>query len=299
MTDGSPADSDGTSTASHLRVMTWNLWWRFGPWQARAPAIAATIAAQRPDVLLLQEVWSADGTSAAHRIAEDPSVFGDAHVAITDDPFGGRDVGFHNAIVSRWPIREVRSTPLPGADGAPGHRRVLTAMIETPWGSWPFASTHLEYRFHQSALRSRQTRTVLEAVVDVRGDPETSLPVIVGGDFNAVPDSDEIRGLTGRAAPPVDGIVLSDAWEHAARDAREGGDSGADGPTWRADNPYQAGSAWPNRRLDYVFVSWPRPKPVGNPVAAWLAGVDAVEGIWPSDHAAVVVDITVPDSRRA
>jgi len=38
-------------------------------------------------------------------------------------------------------------------------------------------------------------------------------------------------------------------------------------------------------------VSWPRPKPLGNPRRAWLAGVDPVDGVWPSDHAAVVVDL--------
>jgi hypothetical protein len=80
----------------------------------------------------------------------------------------------------------------------------------------------------------------------------------------------------------VHNLVLTDAWEQVGDGA---------GWTWRSDNPYQASSSWPNRRLDYVFVTWPRPKPFGNPVRAWLAGVDGVDGIWPSDHAAVVVDV--------
>jgi hypothetical protein len=56
--------------------------------------------------------------------------------------------------------------------------------------------------------------------------------------------------------------------------------------------PYQADTAWPNRRLDYVFVSWPRPKPLGNPLRAHLAGTDAIGELHPSDHAAVVVDLS-------
>jgi endonuclease/exonuclease/phosphatase family metal-dependent hydrolase len=147
------------------------------------------------------------------------------------------------------------------------------------------ASTHLDYQFDQSAVRQLQVATVLEAVADHRGDPTADLPPIVAGDFNAIPDSDEIRMVTGRAAPPVPGALLSDCWEHV-------GDGS--GSTWRRDNPYQVDSAWPQRRLDYVFVSWPRPKPVGNPVAAWLAGVDPVDGVVPSDHAAVVVDVLTP-----
>ena len=37
--------------------MTWNLWWRFGPWEQRQQAIIDTIRAHRPDVVCLQEVW--------------------------------------------------------------------------------------------------------------------------------------------------------------------------------------------------------------------------------------------------
>ena len=51
-------------------------------------------------------------------------------------------------------------------------------------------------------------------MVDRRGDPESDLPVVIGGDFNAVPDSDEIRMATGRVAPPRPGVLLSDSWEH-------------------------------------------------------------------------------------
>ena len=162
---------------------------------------------------------------------------------------------------------------------------MLLADVATPWGAWPFAATHLDYRFDQSATRQAQVGAVLDAVVERRGDPERDLPVIVGGDFNAVPDSDEIRLATGRSAPPRPGVLLSDCWEHVGDDP---------GWTWRRDNPYQEGTAWPQRRLDYVFVSWPRPKPVGNPVAAWLVGVEPVDGIVPSDHAAVVVELTTP-----
>lgn len=127
-----------------------------------------------------------------------------------------------------------------------------------------------------------QCEALLAIVKGVRGDPEVAPPVIVGGDFNAPPDADEIRMLTGRSAAPETGVVLSDCWEHVGE---------GPGPTWRDDNPYQSSSAWPNRRLDYVFISWPRPKPLGNPVRAWLAGREAVDGVVPSDHAAVVVDL--------
>ncbi len=262
--------------------MTWNLWWRFGPWQARQAPIAAVVAGVDPDIILLQEVWGAEGTSAAHVLAG--TVGG--HVALSEDTAPSGRVGFHNAIISRWPIVDIVSRPLPTADGGPSHRSVLAVSVTTPWGPWPVFTTHLEYRFDQSATRIRQATQLMQIVADRRGDPATDLPPIVGGDFNAVPDSDEIRMLTGRSAPPVERMVFTDCWELA------GGDDGA---TWRSDNPYQEATAWPNRRLDYLFVGWPRPKPVGNPVAARLAGERPVDGIWASDHAAVVVDLVTPD----
>lgn len=265
-----------------MRVMTWNLWWRFGPWEHRFDAIAHVIAEQQPDVLLLQEVWSDGDDSSAHRLAQ---LLG-FHVALTDDPFAGRrngTPGFHNAIVSRWPLLEVASHALPRADGTPGHRRALCAVVTADDGSrWPVVSTHLDHRFDESAVRQQQCEALLRVVAGLRGDPERDPPVVIGGDFNAPPDSDEVRMLTGRRAVPVPGLVLSDCWEHTG-----------DGPgaTWRSDNPYQTATAWPNRRLDYVFVSWPRPKPLGNPVRTWLAGIEPVGGVVASDHAAVVTEL--------
>ena len=262
-----------------MRVMTWNLWWRFGPWEQRAAAIESVVREMQPDVLLLQEVWADGADSAAHRLAE---ALGH-HVSLSDDPFAGRrPVGFHNAIVSRWPHLDVTSHALPRADGSPGHRRALTAVLDTDEGRWPVVSTHLDHRFDDSAVRQLQCRRLLEVIDDLRGEPDTTPPVVVGGDFNATPESDEIRMLTGRSAAPIPGLVLSDCWEHVGDGA---------GATWRSDNPYQTTTAWPNRRLDYLFVSWPRAKPIGNPVAARLVGIEPVDGVVASDHAALVVDL--------
>lgn len=262
-----------------MRVMTWNLWWQYGPWRERARVIEAVVRAEDPDVLMLQEVWGEDGTSAAHQLAS-PLGF---HAAITENTIGGRQqAGIHNGIVSRWPLLDVVSHPLPRLDGSPGHRRALTAVLAAPTARWPIVCTHLDYRFDDSAVRQVQAEALLRIVEGMRGDVDHEPPVIVAGDFNAVPDSDEIRLLTGRRPAPVRNLVLTDTWEQV-------GDG--PGPTWRRDNPYQAASAWSNRRLDYVFVSWPRPKPLGNPTRAWLAGLAAVDGIHPSDHAAVVVEL--------
>jgi endonuclease/exonuclease/phosphatase family metal-dependent hydrolase len=274
---------DGSVT---LRVMTWNLWWRFGDWEQRERAILEVVRSVDPDVLCLQEAWAdPDGNGPANRLAEE---FG--RHAVSSTRIGRHDVGFTNAVVSRWPLTPLADEALPRTDGSPGHRRIVAGIAATPWGPWTVASTHLDHRFDDGALREVQARRVLELAASWRSDPASDLPPIVGADLNAVPDSDEVRMLTGRR-PGVDGIVFSDAWEQVGE---------GHGATWRRDNPYCADSAWPNRRLDYVLVGWPRPKPVGNPLAARLVAEGPVdvdgERIWASDHAAVVVDLATADT---
>ena len=263
--------------------MTWNLWWRFGPWEQRHHAIVDTIRRIDPDVLCIQEAWIDTTSSIVDLLAEQLGMH-----AVQGARVGRHDLGFTNAVLSRWPAVPLADHALPGADGSPGHRRVVAADVATPWGDWPVASTHLDHRFDASGTRERQCRRLLELASAWRGEPTSDLPVIIGADLNAVPDSDEVRLLTGRRAG-VSGVVLSDAWEQTGPD---------DGWTWRRENPYSADSAWPNRRIDYVLVSWPRPKPVGNPVRSWLAGCEAVDvdgtPVWPSDHAGVVTELVTP-----
>src|SRR5262249_26083027 len=50
---------------SRLRLVTWKVWGRFGPWERRQTAIAETLAAAMPDVVALQEAWSADARGQA------------------------------------------------------------------------------------------------------------------------------------------------------------------------------------------------------------------------------------------
>jgi endonuclease/exonuclease/phosphatase family metal-dependent hydrolase len=53
-----------------VRVLTWNLWWRFGPWQERLDAIAGILADIDPDLCGLQEVWADEDANEAIALAE-------------------------------------------------------------------------------------------------------------------------------------------------------------------------------------------------------------------------------------
>lgn len=260
-----------------MRVVTWNIWWRFGPWEARAPGIEATLARVDADIVCLQEVWAVDGRDQAAELG----------ASLGYETFGsaGRDGGhpLGNAILSRYPIVESEIMALPSGEGTHGPRTVVRARLDAPHAPVEVFCTHLAYRFDESDLRRRQLDAACELIADRRGDPDVAFPPILCGDLNAVPTSDEIRSLTGEAPPPVPGLVFTDAWAAVG-----------DGPghTWDDRNPHRAGTTWPRRRLDYVMVGSPRPQPFGNPEAARLAGGRPVGGVWPSDHLAVVVDVS-------
>lgn len=261
-----------------IRLATWNLWWRHGDPDARAPAILETIRSVDPDVIGLQEVCSREPDQVTW-LSEELG----RHVVAA--PGGDEDrYTIVNAIASRWPILESAWRFVDVGD-KPKHRTVLWAHVDTPYGPWDVFTTHLSHGFDQSAMRSRQLDEIAAWVDERRRvGRDAVLPPVLVGDLNAVPDSDEIRRLTGRAEPAVAGLVFTDAWEQVG-----------DGPgeTYSDANPYVNDSAWPERRLDYVTVSWPRRRPNGNPVRATRFGLDPVDGVIGSDHWGVAVDLAV------
>lgn len=265
--------------AGTWRVVTWNIWWRFGSEpERRTPAVESTLQAVDPDVVCLQEVYAdRRGADDAARLA---AALGFHVVRSTPDPTAAETLA--NAVLARWPVVEHGEVALPDGSGRPGHRRAVWARLHAPFGLIPVVSTHLAYRFDESAVRQEQAGAVLELAGQLRGNPTEDPPAVVAGDLNAVPDSDELRRLTGRSAAPVAGLVLNDAWPQVRDDP---------GHTWVRRNPYLADSVWPERRLDYVLVSWPRPSPLANPAQAFLVGDGPVGGVWPSDHLGVAVDL--------
>ena len=266
----------GALLETRVRVLTWNLWWRFGPEERRRPAIAATLAALDPDVVALQEVWGeAGGTNFAAELAEGLG-FESAYAARLE--LDG--VQFGNAVLSRWPITSSTPTPLPAPPDADEQRLVLRADVDGPRGPLQVFSTHLNWRFDHSAVRQQQVRAIAEVVAGAR--PRTYPPVLCG-DFNAVPDSDEIRMLTGRAAGPVEGLVFHDAWEAA-------GDGGP-GHTWSNANPYAVLDLEPDRRIDYVLVGWPKAGGAGHVTSCEVVGTSPVDGVVPSDHYGVLAEL--------
>jgi endonuclease/exonuclease/phosphatase family metal-dependent hydrolase len=265
---------------TRLRVMTWNLWWRFGPWEARQPAIVATLRRVDADVYCFQEVWETrDGESQVATIAE---ALGYEFAAAAGLGLDLAPESLGNAIVSRWPIRASESRLLPAPAGFDEMRVVLRAEIEGPRGSIEVFCTHLNWRLDQSHVRQQQLRAVCELIAETKD--QRTYPPILCGDLNAEPMSDEIRILTGLAAAPVPKLVFFDSWAAA-------GDGGP-GYTWSQTNPFTALDPEPRHaRIDYVLVGYPQEGAAGEPVACRVAGDEPAVGVYPSDHYGVVTEL--------
>ena len=67
--DDIPPRSYGPLIETTVRVITWNVWGLYGPWQDREAAIAATLRNGRPDIVVLTESWAKDGDSQCAHLA--------------------------------------------------------------------------------------------------------------------------------------------------------------------------------------------------------------------------------------
>ncbi len=261
-------------------MLSWNIWWRFGPWEARQPAILSTLRRVDADILCLQEVWEtrADGNQAA-RLAD---ALGMHHVYASGLPLDSFEESLGNAVLSRWPITDTESRPLPAPPDLNELRVVLRAEIDGPRGPLEVFTTHLNWRMDQSHVRQEQVRAVCAFVAETRKRRER--PPIVCGDFNAEPESDEIRMMTGLTTLAVPKLVFFDAW-------RSGGDGGP-GWTWSRDNPFTVLDPDPDRRIDYVFSGYPDDEDgAGQVVQARVEGCEPVDGLYASDHYAVYAEL--------
>src|SRR5215211_7883893 len=54
-----------------IRVATWNVWGRLGPWEGRWPAIVDELRALDADVIALQETWRDEQRTQAHLLADE------------------------------------------------------------------------------------------------------------------------------------------------------------------------------------------------------------------------------------
>jgi endonuclease/exonuclease/phosphatase family metal-dependent hydrolase len=270
-----PYEPYGPVISSTMRVATWNVWGRFGDWEQRQVAIEDKLVEAAPDLVCLVESWSTpDGTQperTASRLGYDHQFFEG------DWQQDGWTSG--TGLVSRWPTITRERRPLRD-EGGGGVGEAVYALIDGERGPIQLFIAALDFPLGGSAVRQGQVRQLAAFIQEVTSRRH---PTVLCGDFNAGPDSDEIRMLTGKAVTAAEGLVFYDGWEIAG--------DGTPGYTWSNTNPLAAVGRYPDRRFDYVLSAWPRLGAAGHPTACRLLGVVPPEQPQLSDHYGVIADL--------
>jgi endonuclease/exonuclease/phosphatase family metal-dependent hydrolase len=193
--------------------------------------VAELIRGTGADLVLLQEV---DRNTQRSGPTDQPAAL--ARLTGYSVAFG-RTIGFQGgdygvALLSRWPIRRDTLIPLtvtaPPGGTVDSHeqRGVLVAMVAAPGGSLSVLDTHLDAS-GQDHWRVQEIAEVLRVAAGVR---ESGLPLLLGGDLNARPESPVHDAL--RAAG------FRDAWAECGT---------GDAMTFPAHAP--------DRRIDYLYLT--------------------------------------------
>ena len=179
-------------------------------------AVAGIINSLKPDLVAFQEVDNKTGrakrldlTAELSRRTGMEGVFGKAM-----DYDGG---GYGEAVLSRYPILEIKNNPLPHTAKAEP-RAALEVHIELPRGmKMAFVGTHLDHQRDQSN-RMMQAKRIMELYENY------DIPVVLVGDLNATSGSDPIN-------------LLGRQWSDAAQEDPQ--------PTFPSTGPV--------RRIDYIL----------------------------------------------
>jgi endonuclease/exonuclease/phosphatase family metal-dependent hydrolase len=266
----------GQLVQSTIRIVSWNVWGRYGvDWKDRQAGIEDTLFEAGPDVVCLVEAWRQGGTNQPELIAKRLELAHHHFAGDWEQEGWVSGVGF----VSRWPLSEPVRRALHDETGA-GFGQAVHVVVDGERGLIQLFIAMLDYPLDASALRQAQTRQLASFVSEVS---RRRYPTVVCGDFNAGPDSEEIRMLTGRTATALPGLVFYDAWEVAG--------DGTAGYTWSNRNPLAAIGLYPDRRFDYILSAWPRPGGVGHPTHCTLLGVRPADQLQLSDHYGVLADL--------
>lgn len=165
---------------------------------------------------------------------------------------------------------------LPFLPAAHRHEPVaLTATLDHPAGLLHVVVACVEWEPEFADDQLAQTRALAALVTDPALDGP--LPVLLTADLNAAPDRPEARVLT---------EVMADTWIL--------GGGAPDAVTLSSGHPFAplAATRQLDQRIDYVLA---RPGHSGQRVEARHACLadEPVDGLYPSDHFAVVVDLVL------
>jgi endonuclease/exonuclease/phosphatase family metal-dependent hydrolase len=261
-----------------LRVLTLNIWNRCGPWDERLVAIRSCLTSLDADLVGLQEVLV---TSEGDRLDQAASIAEGLGYTLAFGASHSNGYKFGNAVLSRWPIARTEVFALPKLDAAE-RRSLLFAEIDSPMGKLPVFVTHLSWKLDEGYVREGQIQIITEHVA--RLAPRGGLPPILMGDFNAEPDSDEMRYLRGLKSYGGKSVYFADCFGIVGEGV---------GATFSKRNSFAALQREPERRIDYIYVRGPDERLSGEPLHARVCCDAPVNGVFPSDHFGVIAEISI------
>lgn len=264
-----------------LRVVTLNIWNNQGPWPERLRLIRSELATLDAHLVGLQEVLRLEPGGApdqAQAIADGLGYY----AAYAQAWHIGGGLQFGNALLSKYPIKDARSFLLP-CEPNDETRGLLYCAVDAPCGVIPVFVTHLSWKLHQSDVRQQQVAFITQTIRELAPVDQLGFPPVLMGDFNAEPDSDEIRYLRGYTSRMGRSVYFADCFAAAG--------DGSPGYTYARDNHYALRAHEPNRRLDYIFVRGPDRALRGEPLSARRC-FDRPQGdVFPTDHYGVLAEI--------
>jgi len=270
-----------------LKILTLNVWHDSGPWPERLVLIRDWIRRLQPDVIGFQELLSGPGFDQLDQLVGDLGY--ESQFLRASGFWKNTDLDFGNGVASRWPIRSRHELELP--DGDDGETRsALSVMIDAPvpGGRLCFTSTHLNWKLHHGRIRERQVVALCDHVLRIAS--REGFPAVIVGDFNAEPDSSEIRFMQGLHTIGGHSVHFRDAWRVAGGKGRAA--------TWSNDNDYARASFEPDRRIDYVFSGYPMIGGSGFTESCLVVCDEVENGVWPSDHFGVYAELRVVEPEQ-
>ncbi len=271
----------GEEAPHRIRVMTWNIW-RGGDGAMDENDPAAKLAKQRR----VADVIRSSGADVVAMV----ETYGSGEAIARELGFHFRPRGTNVSLLSRWPIGRDISVYKPF--------HCVGAVIEPP-AAPPFALFSIWVHYlddvwtdphsrdgrsaedlvkADGASRVEEVRAILAGSVAQAGD----LPLMVAGDFNSnshLDYTESARGQYGMVVPwPVTKEVDTAGFLDAYRGCNPTVDRTRD-RTWSPRFPEQI-----QDRIDYNYYKEGRLQPTS------ARRLDESTGVWPSDHAAVVVD---------
>ena len=114
-------------------------------------------------------------------------------------------------------------------------RSLLYCSVDAPCGKIPVFVTHLSWKLHQSDIRQQQVAFIAARIKELAPVDQLGFPPVLMGDFNAEPESDEIRYLRGYTSRLGRSIYFADCFAAAG--------DGSPGYTYARDNVYASARA--------------------------------------------------------